>query len=115
MTAEILRRAADRIESLAGEASPGPWTWELREDWGWGEWHTITSPTSGHDVASGGYEGGGVEREEDAVWISTLGPQIAVPLVEILRDAAFELDGGDDEDRYEGQVKLARLILGEQP
>lgn len=88
MSADLLRRAAAAVEQLAAGATPEPWVWTWREDWGCGEWHTVTSSATDFDVATGGYEGGGVEREEDAKWITTLGPQVAAPLAAWLRAEA---------------------------
>lgn len=128
-----LRRAAHRIEQLAADATAGPWTWEAREDWGWGDWHTVTAPTAGHDVARGGYEGGGVEREEDAAWICTLNPLIAASLAALLGSAADDLEATArsvwsglapaevaaraDQEWFRRPLALARAILqgGDQP
>ncbi len=121
MSADLLRRAADRIEALAKGASPAPWVWTWREDWGCGEWHTVTSSATDFDVAAGGYEGGGVEREEDAKWIAILGPQIAGPLAAWLRGEAtqhmaetFQPHGATVE--YAGPaLAVARAILEGAP
>jgi hypothetical protein len=48
-------------------------------------------------------------------WVALMGPDVAAPLASILRWSAFELDHGDETDRHEDQVALARTILGETP
>lgn len=94
MTSDLLRRAADRVEQRAADCP--------------------TNPTDYRDLCAWLQRGRTVPTVT-ARWWATMGPEVAGPLAEILRDAAFEIEYGDAEDRYHGQIVLAKAILGEQP
>jgi hypothetical protein len=111
----LLQRAAELIEKAESRAVIGPWS------------------TCGPNVTGGGDEQGDVATattSTTALWIATMSPSVAAPLVAWLREAAsaFESYGGmpaglmqSDETAgayghtyrfMNGALGFARLILG---
>ena len=122
MTAELLRRAADRIEQLAAEAKPGPWIRDTGIDHQGGEVLLVSSANVTDQFPVVAEMGGtAVIDQRNAAWIATLGPQVAAPLAAWLREEAhlgplYQIDGQNrDPDFPSPAVQLARAILGEEP
>lgn len=110
MSADLLRRAAERLEELAANTSAGPW--QLIGDWGIPNgWTAVWSAGVGQYVAE---NPGSTVSRPDVQWIATLGPQIAAPLAAWLRaEAQYMKDERDDSS--DSAVQLARAILKETP
>lgn len=120
-TALLLRRAADRLEGLAGQAMPGPWVVTAGEH----GMSDIEMADGRLPVVLG--EGDGACSGQNAAWIAAMSPVVAAPLVAWLRSEAAEaLDHvrapGDPEHRsltiarlFAPAVEFARLVLGASP
>jgi hypothetical protein len=80
---EVIRRAADRVESLALHAAIGPWESGERCVWNGG---------TGAVVSDGSEGDGGCFDEGTAAWIAALSPAVAEPLVAWLRAAADSME-----------------------
>ena len=111
MSIDQLRRAADRLDQLAAEATPGPW-------------RAVENYPDAWIVCSGQVDvareaGGGDIEPGDAQWIATLGPQVAAKLAAWLRWEAARLDAIERKHPALPRVpenaptKLARVLLGE--
>lgn len=127
MSAETLRRAADKLEALAQDATPGPWRQHRDEaemlwhgdqartyamdarpgdftDADWAEWEKTTGQL-GH---------GDLRRSEDAAYIAAIHPGVGKALAAWLRWAADQ----QGTSRWVAIVgpagDVARQILGEE-
>jgi hypothetical protein len=113
---EVIRAAADRLEELAGKATPWPW----RDDAGdgyvtaeWSEGDETTWETVADTTAANG------------AWIAALSPAVAEPLVAWLRYIARRIEvesriftTASQREALAGKhshpIALARAILGEE-
>ena len=101
MSAELLRRAADRIEQLAADCPTN--TAEYK--------HLCSFLSRGN---------GGVIGQPTLRWWYVMGPQIGAPLAAWLRGEASDSEQCDCEydcslEKWNAAVAFARVILGEQP
>lgn len=109
---EVLRRAADLLEQLAGKATPGPW--RRHDTWLDVGGHTATvlsGEESNSDLRawlpSRSGDAWDTKRNvwNDAVWIAAMSPDVAEPLVAWLRFAAWCWEtAGDLETAGIGQA-----------
>jgi hypothetical protein len=128
----LLERAAQRLERLADLATQGTWR-AAPHPHSPGKANVVieVAQLTGGFTASlfnssccGGNCYGHVENGDDAVWIATVSPAIAAPVVAWLRDSASSVREHDEDIVANGErgrycpnedqaVELARLILGE--
>jgi hypothetical protein len=99
-TADLLRTAADRLESLAARTTPG--------DWRLGGL-LATRPEVVAQAPDGGTEHVAEARANTAGWIAALSPAVAGPLAAWLRAAAAE------EPADEAATAFARVLLDRLP
>ena len=119
--ADLLRRAADRVEQLAAKASHN-----VCPDWVYGAVRhiarncDITCTHTGFGAVAPPADGlnhDGWDRYDDSPWISALGPQVAAPLAAWLRltaDAYNQYPADVSDNDLSEPLRLARVILGEQ-
>lgn len=97
--ADTLRAAADRLQSLADAATPGPWEWRTVRDIdelthpqeisGWPV-HPLNVMKAGHEDWPPG--------DADKAWTATFSPTVAAPLVEWLRTEADDAAAVDAQN-----------------
>lgn len=144
MSAELLRRAADRIEDLANAATHGPWLIEYDYLGQTPQALFVEAAEDDPDAYDGTRGIGGFDAPGDNVWAGLVSPHIAAPLAAWLRAEADcqeaigvaqqhlpELIGAIEENRtrkpaprHELRVSIstvdkalafARALLGEDP
>jgi uncharacterized protein YfdQ (DUF2303 family) len=105
MSAELLRRAATKLEELAADTTRGPW--DVEHDYS----GVVADSDYGGTVSIGGFD-----RPGDNEWAATMGPQIAAPLAAWLRAEAtrFENEGWDGAEPDWAPLVFARALLGEE-
>lgn len=110
-SADLLRRAADRLDELAGMATPGPWLIEFNFT---GETPQALFVECDEDLVRDCYDGtrgiGALDHSPDNVWAATLSPHVAAALAVWLRSAADDADEIGPDFRA---VAVARALLGE--
>jgi hypothetical protein len=107
--AEVLRRAAERIEQLAASTTGGPWQIEYNSAGHTPQALFVECPEDHLDGHDGTRPIGGFDEPADNVWASAMGPQVAGPLAAAYED--YPLDVSDDDASL--PVRLARAVLGE--
>lgn len=112
-SADLLRRAADRLDQLAA-ATTGD-RWEVVENYPdmWVVsplWNRPPPKRTGY-VAS--ESDSGDLAEPDVHWIAAMGPQVAAPIAAWLRGAAPQVEWRYDTAGYREAIEFARLLLGE--
>lgn len=134
--AELLERAAARLEDLAGDATRGPWLaaqttisrhepsthgWTISRPW-CGKCEGPECPDDcGANVLVTGAEDCDEDyvSEPDATWIAAMHPGVAAPLAAWLRGCAVgaryldEMGMSPKPDPQEHALEFARLVLGE--
>jgi hypothetical protein len=123
---EVIRAAADRLEKLALEASPGPWEIEYTYS-GKTPQAVFRMDPDYPDDPDFSLSLGAMEAPADNEWIATLSPAVAEPLVAWLRATASwakrECGMCSSEaagvsfvsNKYRQPLELSHKILGEQP
>ena len=130
MSADVLRRAAERLREVAGEATPGPW---------WDDFGGVRAgilPRSRHLVTNGFpnvvaiTDRRGVGGEADAAYVATMHPGVALALADWLeREAALSIAFDQivtrhtaagftvetEQSSFPQALATARAILGETP
>lgn len=85
---ETLREAAKVLRERAEAATPGPWEADMHEvsqHWSRPEpWQTVASSEVACMAYCYGGSGRGIEREEDATFIATMHPGVALALADWL-------------------------------
>lgn len=106
---EVIRAAADKIQSLELYAVSGPWESGERCVWGTG---------NGAAVVSDGSVGDGGCSEGTAAWIAALSPAVAEPLVAWLMEESEFIHGLRSQrvpfPRTQHALDFARRVLGER-
>jgi hypothetical protein len=106
----LLRRAADRLDELAGAATKGPWADEASIPYG----HRVGSADETDRVAWTG-EHGESGSEADARYIAAMHPPAGAAFAAMLRAAAIMAKGlpeAEDVDVIRHAMDAARNILG---
>lgn len=109
-TPALLRRAADRLDDLAGAATPGPWKRGGIGDFGWSV-HMGPTAVETEDSQQG---------NADAAYIAAADPGVGATLVLWLRTEAASTAGDEDHGACLAEtcttvaaMVAARKILGE--
>lgn len=111
--AELLERAAARLEALAAAVESGPWR---QHDFAGGpillSKPSATDRTTWRTVIGDGVKPAVIE------WVETMQPSVAAPLVELLRDAAKRVRSNphlspDGSTFQRCALDVARAVLGE--
>lgn len=101
----LLQRAATRLEDLATDLPEAPW--KVQPD---GDVHSTDRKVVIYS------EYGDVEVQWAPLagqWVEAMSPAVAQPLVNILRDAAFNLDAHPEyRNHYLSYIALAEAVLG---
>ncbi len=136
-SADLLRRAADRLDQLATAATGERWEASAKYPEAWtveARWPPLpppprrgvrNPPERHHTVVE--ESGDGDVPEHDARYIAAMGPQVAAPLAAWLRTEADKADGPIARDIAAGRVRIdmpaaqpspalvfARALLGEE-
>lgn len=115
---ETLTAAADKLDALLAEVTPGPWTTEgvYRPLAGCRCLSCVEDEPYGmtlREVDSLGEDPSAVLKAADARWIAAMNPVPGRALVALLRDlAAVTWDLPDAVNLYRHELDLARAILG---
>lgn len=121
VTADLLRAAADKLDRLTEAATNGPWHLDSHSELEKGcrclscwdkPWAYEVREIDGPDSPDGCFYNMHI-GQDDATYIANMGPQIAPLIAQILRNSAFYLDHGDDQDRFETEIALATSLLKE--
>lgn len=119
MNADLLRRAADRIESALAPLRGESWDYDkFEDDTPWLVHHDVE--WDGDDVPTVATTGMECVDRDRAAWIARLGPQVGTPLAAWLRVAAADAEQRDAAQAplsavVDGALTFARAILREQP
>jgi hypothetical protein len=114
VSADVLRRAAERLREVAGNATPGPW-WD-----DFGGVRVGILPRSRHLVTNGFpnvvaiTDRRGVGGEADAAYVATMHPGVAIALADWLDMYAVYVGNGGIYGLAPA-LAVARAILGETP
>lgn len=121
MSAELLRRAADVIESFAAEATPGSWNGHVSADgphygavYGgpWENGYRMGNVMGWSEETVEEY--GGEPSSADLRWLCLMSPHVAAPLVAWLRGEAASWDAPGVTTVYPAACAFARAVLGEE-
>lgn len=122
-SAELLEKAAARLEELAASVEGGPWR---QHDFA-GEPILLSKPSATDKTTWRTVIGDGV-KPAVIEWVETMQPSVAAPLVELLRDVAgsmrkhrrpgpdgttYWLETGPTSAYQRTALTIARAILGE--